>query len=173
MFKLKFRNTGFAVLFSDASELDLLLDVEQSMVKPEAYFYSEYHTDLEYVGDDEEIKSLFERARVDLGDVIHFMECIEWIEEQHDEETAMMQIDYLICNRGMCISEVAARAGEVQIRTGSLADVCQDDNEEMYSELPSHLKRYIDWSKMGADFLSDGEYDEIDDSTYVTNGNSF
>ena len=122
--------------------------------------------EIQLIDGEDHLARLANNANISLTDIYL------WFEELDDlDETAAAQ-NGLLLDLGYALDEVLERYGDVCLFEGSASDyACELIND--VSEVPEHLRHYIDYDAIARDTMINGEISEIERELILTNAQEF
>ncbi|MCY0389913.1 antirestriction protein ArdA [Robbsia sp. Bb-Pol-6] len=120
---------------------------------------------------DGEGDALFDVLQVTQATVHTFFETLDTLT---DEQQAVLY--FLVSDRGMTVAAALAQVDDVQLTTQTAESYAEDMFDDLYPDLPTQARIYIDISAWQRDLELNGELIEIrfDSTDYVvTNANDF
>lgn len=122
--------------------------------------------EIQFIDGDDHLASLAKDARINQANIDLWFETLDDL-----DETQAQQLCYLL-DRSFTLEDSLDRYEEVCIYTGSATDYAQELIEET-TDIPDNLRYYIDYEAIARDMKINGEIEEIDRETIVTNGYDF
>ncbi len=122
--------------------------------------------EIQFIDGDDHLADLAKAANISQANIY------SWFEELDDlDDTAAQQICFLL-DLGYAVSEVLGRYDDVCLFEGSASDYAYDLINET-TEVPEHLRYYIDYKAIARDMKINGEIVEISRELIVTNAQEF
>ena len=123
--------------------------------------------EIQFIDGEDYLVSLADAVNIDQGSVDIWFEALEDLDAPEAGK-----IIFLINNLGYCLSDALDRHEDVCLFNGSARDYAYDLVNDT-TEIPEHLRYYIDYDAIARDMKINGDIIELSHDLIVTNANEF
>lgn len=123
--------------------------------------------EIQFIDGEGHLAALAKATDIGQGDVALWFEVLEDL-----DETAAIQMSFLLEDIGYGLSEALERYDEVCLYEGQASDFAYELYEASY-DIPEHLRLYIDYEAIARDMKINGDITELRHDLLVTNASDF